>query len=75
MDAMIPSTVWRTHSCVPRSHSCERLVFPQERLALRELPTCEDQLRLHECRRCTQECVRHVRGVRYGVSRVSHEVQ
>jgi hypothetical protein len=40
---------WRTHSCVPRSHSCER----QSRI----MPGSK---RSHECERSTQECVRHI---------------
>jgi len=27
---------WRTHSCVPRSHSCERLGFPYRTATVRE---------------------------------------
>src|ERR1700735_5048137 len=34
---------WRTHSCVPRSHSCERI---------------SDRC-LQECKHGTEECVRH----------------
>src|SRR5271168_2382801 len=37
---------WRTHSCVPRSHSCERHSTPPK--------TCS-----HECEHGTHECVRH----------------
>src|ERR1700721_1956122 len=37
---------WRTHSCVPCSHSCEHLLSRGWR-------------RSHECERGTQECVRH----------------
>src|SRR5450755_4350579 len=39
--------LWRTHSCVPCSHSCEH-----------KLETVISQRR-HECRRGTHECVRH----------------
>src|ERR1700722_9948226 len=48
------SPLWRTHSCVPRWHSCRRPVCPQA--------TCHANLegtRSHECERGTQECVRH----------------
>jgi len=52
-------TSWRTHSCVPRSHSCERMcwgVYPAPEFVPRPR-------RSHECERCTHECVRHVRQV------------
>src|ERR1700722_890754 len=39
--------LWRTHSCVPRSHSCERCCS----VSIKE---CRD-----ESRHGTQECVRH----------------
>ena len=29
-------TLWRTHSCVPRSHSCERLVFIRQHVSARD---------------------------------------
>jgi hypothetical protein len=56
--------VWRTHSCVPRSHSCERLVLkPGQR--------CRD-----ESRHGTQECVRHTdRRVRHTDRHVRHANQ
>jgi hypothetical protein len=41
--------MWRTHSCVPCSHSCEH-----------KLDTEKSQLP-HEWGRGTQECVRHIR--------------
>src|SRR3984957_19422928 len=48
---------WRTHSCVPRSHSCERWPFVIGVPSLRALKKAAG--RRHECRRGTQECVRH----------------
>src|SRR5580704_14829913 len=39
-------TAWRTHSCVPCSHSCEHWYTVGGK-------------RSHECERGTQECVRH----------------
>jgi len=41
------ATLWRTHSCVPRPDSSRRLLWREE------------AVRRHECRRGTQECVRH----------------
>ena len=40
--------VWRTHSCVPRSHSCERQIFHHSMCS-------------HECEHGMHECVRHRR--------------
>jgi hypothetical protein len=37
---------WRTHSCVQRSHSCERIGSTGHECS-------------HECEHGTQECVRH----------------
>jgi hypothetical protein len=42
--------LWRTHSCVPCSHSCEHVFSP-----------CH-KTRSHECERGTLECVRHIGG-------------
>ena len=50
---------WRTHSCVPRSHSCERLSFPA--------------LCSQECEHGTHECVRHVSGSLVFRCRVARE--
>ncbi len=46
---------WRTHSCVPRAHSCARWVRGSNKGLMREKPR-----RSHECERGTQECVRHI---------------
>jgi prepilin-type N-terminal cleavage/methylation domain-containing protein len=59
---------WRTHSCVPRSHSCERFDVVSL-MTVRGVPKIAPNVgrasiaieskRSHECERGTQECVRH----------------
>jgi len=65
--------MWRTHSCVQRSHSCERFFCrtepcgpktPQRSIQSwgtrrEEAVPAKFEARSHECERCTQECVRH----------------
>jgi len=53
---------WRTHSCVPRRHSCRRPALLQQKVS-------------RESRHGTQECVRHGRGHKVsgiGWKRLSH---